>query len=413
MQFSRRTAWVSGENEWTEARQNYQAQTQRGVQLIDLTVSNPTVCGLGPDGGSILAPLANPAALRYTPDPRGMPAARGAVAAYYRDAGAAMPPENLCLTTSTSEAYSFLFRLLCDPGDEVLIARPSYPLFNLLAQLDDVVLREYPLHYDPGAIAARGEGWSLDLQALQEAITPRTRAIVVVHPNNPTGNYASASERQALQTLCAERQLALIVDEVFLDYSIGEAVSSAAVRSFAVEANNCLCFILSGLSKICALPQMKLSWIATCGPPEMVQAALERLEIIADTFLSLNAPVQFALPHWLAARHVIQARIRERLALNLEALDASLSGSMASRLSVEGGWTAVLRVPSTVEGEEFSLAAIRRGVLVQPGSLYGLPPGRCVLSLLTPPLLLTEGLGRLPVGLPEGNRRFGRTTLHD
>lgn len=391
MRFSRRTGWESGENDWSEAR------AAAGPGLLDLTRSNPQQCGLGPDIAGLLAPLSDPGALGYTPDPLGMLAAREAVARYYADHGAEIPAEHLCLTTSTSEAYSFLFRLLCDPGDEVLIARPSYPLFDLLAQLDDVVLRSYPLHYDPGAMASENGGWSLDRQALEAAITERTRAVVAVHPNNPTGNFTDREDRFALQNLCAERGLALIVDEVFLDYPIGPASNDPRARSFTQGASPCLQFVLSGLSKVCALPQMKLSWIAAGGPPELVGTAMERLEIVADTFLSLNAPVQFALPHWLLARHVTQAAIRHRLQQNLAALDLRLTGSLASRFAVEAGWTVVLRVPSTVEGEEFSLGAIRRGVLVQPGAFYGLAPGRVVLSLLTPPDLWARGLARLPI----------------
>ncbi len=395
MQFSRRTAWESGENEWAQAQR---ALRDGGGALIDLTVSNPAACGLGPDQDNLLQPLADPGALRYAPDALGMRSARQAVSAYYRDHGAKIAPHQLCLTTSTSEAYSFIFRLLCDPGDEVLIARPSYPLFDLLAQLDDVVLREYPLFYDPGARSSAQGNWLLDLDALEAAITPRTRAILVVHPNNPTGNYVSAPERAALQVLCAERGLALIVDEVFLDYAIGDMEAGTAhFASFASAASPCLCFVLSGLSKICALPQMKLSWIAACGPESLVTQAMERLEIVADTFLSVNAPVQFALPHWLAGRHGTQARIRERLAGNLAALDRRLAGSLASRMSVEGGWTGVLRVPSTVDGEEFAMAAMGKGVLVQPGEFYGLAAGRCVVSLLTPPEVWATGLALLPI----------------
>ena len=394
MQFSRRTAWESGENEWAEALGLARVS---GRTLVDLTVSNPTACGLGPEPVGLLAPLADPAAARYTPQPLGMRHARQSVVQYYREHGAALTPERVCLTTSTSEAYSFLFRLLCDPGDDVLIASPSYPLFDLLAQLDDVVLRSYPLFYDPGALSAAHGSWSLDLAALEAAISARTRAVVVVHPNNPTGNFVGAAERSALQALCARRGLALIVDEVFLDYAIGEPLHDAA--SFAAKDPVCLCFVLSGLSKICALPQMKLSWIASCGPKPMVAAAMGRLEVIADTFLSVNAPTQYALPHWLIARHGTQSAIRARLRQNLALLDKRLTGTMASRLSVEGGWTVVLRVPSTVNGEEFAMAAMREGVVVQPGSFYGLPPGRCVLSLLTPPEMWVRGLGTLPIDL--------------
>ena len=392
MLFSRRTAWESGENDWARALRERQAA---GHEVIDLTVSNPTICGLGPHEDTLLEPLANRGALRYTPDPLGMPYAREAVSGYYRDHGATVPLERLCLATSTSEAYSFLFRLLCDPGDDVLIARPSYPLFDILAQLDDVALRQYPLRYDPGALASTHGGWEIDHGALAAAITERTRAIVVVHPNNPTGNFVSMEDRAALQALCAERGLALIVDEVFLDYPL--VADRRLQASFSSNHMPCLCFVLSGLSKICALPQMKLSWIAACGPETLVEQAMERLEMIADTFLSVNAPTQFALPHWLAARDATHTRIRERLVTNLARLDQRLKGSLASRMGVEGGWTVPLRVPSTVEGQEFALAAMARGIAVQPGELYGLPRGRCVLSLLTPPEQWSLGLERLPI----------------
>ena len=398
MRFSSRTGWEPGENEWAGA---LGARQRAGESVLDLTVSNPTACGLGPAAEGLLRPLADPGALRYTPEPLGMRFAREAVASYYRDHGAVMAPERLCLTTSTSEAYSFLFRLLCDPGDEVLIARPSYPLFELLAQLDDVVLCEYPLFYDPGTVGSGTGGWSLDFESLRAAITARTRAVVVVHPNNPTGNFVAAAERAALQALCAERGLALIVDEVFLDYALcGVGLESPAV-SFAAEPGACLCFVLSGISKICALPQMKLSWIAVCGPDVLAGEAMRRLEIVADTFLSVNAPTQFALPQWLAGRGPTQARIRARMRENLAALDRRLADSMADRLSLEGGWTVVLRVPNAVAGEAFALAALRRGVVVQPGAFYGLPAGRCVLSLLTPPEIWERGLALLPVDFVE------------
>ena len=405
MRFSERTGWELGENAWAQALRERRAG---GQPVVDLTVSNPTVCGLGPQGEDALGPLADRRALQYVPDPLGMRHAREAVELYYAEAGAQVAPEHLCLTASTSEAYSFLFRLLCDPGDEVLIARPSYPLFELLARLEDVVLREYPLFYDPGTTARApggGGGWSLDLEALQDAIGPRTRAVVVVHPNNPTGNYATQDERAALRALCARQGLALIVDEVFLDYPLPSAFAQAAPpRSFAVEfaeESECLCFVLSGLSKVCAMPQVKLSWVAASGPSPLVREAMERIEMIADTFLSVAGPTQFALPYWLAGRQAIQERIRERMARNVATLDARLRGSLADRLGLEGGWTAVLRVPSVVAGQEFASAALAQGVAVQPGSLYGLREGRCVLSLLTPPEIWEDGLARLPVDVAD------------
>ncbi len=377
MRFSERTAWDLGENAFAGRLRETRAS---GRPLFDLTVSNPTACGFAYDERALLAPLSEPAALLYEPVPLGMESARAAVAAYYRDLGATIALDRLCLTTSTSEAYSYLFRLLCDPGDEVLAASPSYPLFDYIARLDDVRLVEYPLLYH--------DGWQIDLHALKASITERTRAVIVVHPNNPTGHFCSAAEREAVQTLCAERGVALIVDEVFLDY----ALPGVAARSFAAGSSPALTFVLSGLSKVCALPQMKCSWIATVGPEADVQAAMARLEVIADTFLSMNAPVQHALPAWLASRHDVQSQIRSRMAENLSALDRSLAGSLCERLEMGGGWTAILRVPRIVGGIEFCAAALDAGVVVQPGDFYGLPEGRVVLSLLTPPDVWSAGL---------------------
>jgi aspartate/methionine/tyrosine aminotransferase len=257
-----------------------------------------------------------------------------------------------------------------------------------------VELREYPLQYDPAASAASAHAWMIDFEALRAAISERTRAIVVVHPNNPTGNYASVAEREELEKLCMQHGLALIVDEVFLDYPIH---SDARHRSFAAGDGPALCFVLSGLSKVCALPQMKLSWIAARGPENVVKDALARLEVVADTFLSVNAPTQAALPSWLSGRAKLQDQIRERLQRNLAALDERLRGTHADRLALEGGWTAVLRVPREVEGQPFAEAALDRGVLVQPGEFYGLPDGRAVVSLLTLPEVWDHGLKLLPI----------------
>ena len=296
-------------------------------------MSNPTACGFVYEPEALLSPLAVPAALEYQPEPFGLESARAAVAEYYRDHGAEVPVEHICLTTSTSEAYSYLFRLLCDPGDEVLVARPSYPLFEFIARLDSVILREYPLQYDPGASASSAHAWTIDFDALRAAITERTRAIVVVHPNNPTGNYASDAEREELERLCAERGIALIVDEVFLDYPVRTMRRRARLRPAAGPA---LCFVLSGLSKVCALPQMKLSWIVARGPAELLEPALARLEIVADTFLSVNAPTQAALPKWLRGRDFLQEQIRARVRSNLEKLDARLRGNTRGPAGARG-----------------------------------------------------------------------------
>jgi len=388
MNFSERTHWNLAENELTAA---IRQRRTSGRDLFDLTVSNPTHCGFDYDPTALLAPLHNPEALHYEPDPLGMITAREAVARYYSDAGATIPLERICLTTSTSEAYSFLFRLLCNPGDEVLAASPSYPLFDYIAQLDDVQLRQYPLLYDPNADLASGHGWHLDLHALEASITSRTRAIILVHPNNPTGNFASQQERAHLQAFCAAHNLALIVDEVFLDYAI-----AAPEPSFATGQPACLTFVLSCISKICGLPQMKASWILAGGPSSLVAEAMQRIEIIADTFLSMNAPVQHALPTWLTTRHPLQQQIRDRMRTNLALLDARIEGTSIQRLAMQGGWTAVLRVPRTIGGREFVVAALDRGVLIQPGNFYGLGDARAVVSLLTPPEIWAAGLSLLP-----------------
>jgi aspartate/methionine/tyrosine aminotransferase len=260
--------------------------------------------------------------------------------------------------------------------------------------LDSVVLREYPLHYDPGASSGSAHAWTIDFEALRAAINERTRAVVVVHPNNPTGNYASQAEREELESLCAQRGLALIVDEVFLDYPIR---AQERPRSFASCDGPALCFVLSGLSKVCALPQMKLSWIAARGPEESLRDALARLEVVADTFLSVNAPTQAALPSWLSGRGGLQEQIRDRVRRNVAALDARLQGTHADRFALEGGWTAVLRVPREVQGQLFAEAALDCGVLLQPGEFYGLPNGRAVLSLLSLPEVWDRGLALLPI----------------
>jgi aspartate/methionine/tyrosine aminotransferase len=287
-------------------------------------------------------------------------------------------PEQIFLTTGTSEAYSFLFRLLCDPGDEVLIGQPGYPLFGFLARLDDVGLVPYELFYD--------HGWHLDLEALRRRVTPRTRAIMIVHPNNPTGHFTQRGERAAIEALCRERRLALIVDEVFLDYSLDQGGESFATGSHSVPT-----FVLSGLSKVAALPQMKAAWIACFAEGE----AQQRLEVISDTFLSLSAPIQCALPAWLSQRAALQGQIRDRLKGNLDSLDAILQRQkLVTRLAVEAGWYAVLRVPGLQSEEEMALALLlERRVAVHPGGFFGFSgQGWLVVSLLAPLEEFREGV---------------------
>ncbi len=357
--------------------------------MLDLTVSNPTVCGFSYDATSTLAPLASTAAMLYDPDPRGMASARAAVAAYYADHRAAVAPEAILLTTSTSEAYSYLFRLLCDAGDEVLIAQPSYPLFDLLAALDDITLRSYPLFYD--------FGWWIDFAELERRIGPRTRAILVVHPNNPTGHWTHANERRQLEALCLAHGLALIVDEVFLDYPIANPIAAASqADTFAKGPHPALTFVLSGISKIAALPQMKSAWLAAFGPEPQLREALARLEIIADTFLSMAAPTQLALPHWLANRHSIQQQIQARVAANLTLIREQPAEVSLELLRVEAGWSAVLYLRGLAPGSDARTVCDEAGVQVHPGSFYGLADSRMVIvSLLTRPSTMSEALTRI------------------
>lgn len=380
MHFSARTDWETTETELARALRE---RRESGQPIYDLTASNPTHCGFTYDEAAILAPLAAREALIYDPNPQGMVKAREAVSTYYRDHRAAVDPSQIVLTTGTSEAYSYLFRLLCDPGDEVLIAQPSYPLFDFLAALDDVKLTPYALFYD--------HGWHLDIEALRQRIRPRTRAIALVHPNNPTGHFTKAQERAQLEAICVEHNLALIIDEVFLDYSFG----SASALSFAAGPHSALTFVLSGLSKIVGLPQMKAAWIAALGPDDALKQSLVRLEIIADTFLSMNAPIQHALPHWLAHRHAIQQQIIRRTADNLAMLDTLLGQqTMIARLEVEAGWYAILRIPAIRRDEETAIHLIREcGVSTHPGYFFGFPgDGWLVVSLLTPKNKLKTGL---------------------
>jgi alanine-synthesizing transaminase len=339
-----------------------------GRKLVDLTVSNPTVCGFEYDSEEILGALSRASAMTYDPDPRGMRSAREAVAGYYAGHGAGIDPDAVVLTTSTSEGYGYLFRLLCDAGDEVLVAQPSYPLFDFLAELEDVRLKAYPLFYD--------FGWWIDFAELELRIGPRTKAIVVVHPNNPTGHATRAAERMRLEEICARRGLALIVDEVFLDYPLGEEVR---LESFAVGKPLVLTFALSGMSKIAGLPQMKVGWIVGLGPEVARRQAMGRLEVIADTFLSMNAPVQLALPVWLAGRRGIQGQILERVRGNLRL--AKECG--VEVLRVEAGWSAILRLAQGGSGDVAGELLREAGVVVHPGSFYGIAEaGRVVVSLI-------------------------------
>ncbi|MEZ4409434.1 MAG: pyridoxal phosphate-dependent aminotransferase [Polyangiales bacterium] len=333
------------------------------ADLVDLTESNPTRAGLPDAGDAAFAALADPGVRRYDPAPFGALDARAAVAGYYADHGAAVDPARVVLSASTSEAYGWAFKLLCDPGDVVHLPRPGYPLFDELARLEGVTLAHFDAHP-----AGR---WTLDLDALREGITPRSRAVMIVHPANPTGAFVSREERDALCELCAARGLALVVDEVFLDYAAGDDPDRAG--SFADEGR-CLTLTLSGLSKVVAAPQVKLGWAVASGPRGLVDEALRRMEFIADCWLSVSASAQRAAAPMLAARAGVQRAIRARVARNESALREALRGTALTALPREGGWYAMLRAPSTRSDEAWVEALAREaGVLVSPGYFFDAP----------------------------------------
>jgi alanine-synthesizing transaminase len=382
MRFSQRTNWNTEESELARA---HRLRLEAGLPVADLTSSNPTRCGFEYPA-DLLGALGDRGALDYDPQPRGLVPAREAVCAYYADHEVALTAGQVVLTTSTSEAYSYLFRLLCDPGSEIVVAQPGYPLFDFLAVLDDVRLKAAPLVYD--------HGWQIDPEGFRRAVSPGTRAIVVVHPNNPTGHFTKHWEAGELARICREFGLSLIVDEVFLDYSFG-AAPAGRVATFASGLEDIPVFVVSGLSKIAGLPQMKAAWIVAAGPERT--AALDRVEVIADTFLSMNAPVQWALPAWLAGRHEIQGQIRQRVTGNLAELDRQLGLQQTiRRLDVEGGWYAVLRIPALQPDEVTVQELLDGGVWVHPGYFFGMPEsGWLVVSMLTTTVEFSTGVMRM------------------
>jgi alanine-synthesizing transaminase len=386
--FTSRTNWRLDPNRFTRALEEHR---RAGKEILDLTASNPTACGLDYPDAEILAALSDPRALTYHPESKGLLEARQAVAGYYAGRTGFSPrvtrvdPEHILLTSGTSEAYSHIFKLLCEAGDEILVPAPSYPLFEFLADLADIRLVPYPLLYD--------HGWQIDFISLRAALTPRSRAVMVVHPNNPTGSFIKPREAAELAGICAVREMAIVADEVFLDY--GRKTGPA--HTFALH-DAALTFTLSGLSKISLLPQMKLAWTVVSGPEALVQTAVERLEIIADTYLSPGTPVQLALPKFLSLRHALQAQLQRRISANLSVLDAALGESkFLTRLDREGGWYAILRVPVTGTDEALAIDLLERcSVLVHPGHFFNFSnEGFLVLSLITSEHDFAEGLKRL------------------
>ena len=401
--FSSRLLWDSPPNPLLKL---LAAKRAAEVEILDLTESNPTRAGFDCSGLDLPTALAQPGSAVYQPSPRGLPAARAAVADYYRDNGRAVDPDSIFLTASTSEAYSFLFKLLCDPGDEILVPQPGYPLFDFLTALDSARPITYPLQYaDP-------HGWHINFERMEAAIGPRARAIVVVSPHNPTGHCLKPHERDHLNALSVERKLALIVDEVFADYrsptspDVGRSRSSLASLGVLRKTSDsdddggaeALTFVVSGLSKIVAAPQLKLGWIQINGPEGIARIAASRLEFIADTYLSVSAPAQHAAPSLLARRHHIQRQINDRLETNQRWLiDQCAQTPHCRALIREGGWYAVIQFDDSLADDERALTLLEEdNIFVHPGYLYDFErEGYVVLSLLAPTEDFRTGLKRI------------------
>ena len=381
--FARRTNWRRESNASNNALEELK---EKGVEVLDLTASNPTSCGFSyPEG--MLDPLRSSDNFQYLPDACGMEKARCAVAQYYSRQKLLLPPGDIVLTASTSEAYSFLMRLLVDPGEKILAPKPSYPLFQFLTEINDVNVDYYPLVYD-------GQKWRLDTAALERLIDGRTKAVILVNPNNPTGSYISRAELDLLNELCLKHRIAIISDEVFWEYSLrpGDAVSCAGNEK-------ALTFVLGGLSKALALPQMKCAWILASGPRAILKESLSRLEIIADTYLSVNTPVQNALGAWLEQAPVLQGQIMDRVRENHQWLSAYLKqhAPSISLLSLQGGWYATLRIPAVKSEEEWVLEFLKKDhVSVYPGYFFDFErEAYIVLSMLPPAPVFQQAVQRI------------------
>ncbi len=381
---SERASWDLAPNAIVSACRSWQ---RSGRPLLDLTQSNPTVVGIEPPAGEILRALSQPGCLTYEPIPLGAPWVRERVARWYQQRGLPVRPERVVITASTSEAYAYVLKLLCNPGDTVAVPRPSYPLFDHLARLENVGLVHYPLIAD--------DAWRIDVDALRAVVRPDTRAVFVVSPNNPTGTYLHADERHGIEELARERGLVIVCDEVFEEYVWRDRADR--VRCAAVEAQ-VPTVSLGGLSKSAGMPQMKLGWMVWGGPEPSWSALRGRLEMIADTYLSVSAPVQHALPTLLDVAPVVRDQLRRRVRDNLGCLRTVLDDRTAvSAGKVDAGWYALLRVPAIMSDEAWAARlAERQGVVVHPGGYYGLDgDGTLVAGLIAPPDLFREGIRRL------------------
>jgi aspartate/methionine/tyrosine aminotransferase len=398
----------SGPNPLTEA---LTARKAAGLSLIDLTISNPTIVGLPyPEdwpallvGGGVAdaGGAASPGIRGYDPDPRGLRSARRALVEYYATRGAInLNADDFFLTAGTSEGYAHLFKLLCEPGDTILVPRPSYPLLDTLADLAGLTLAAYPLV--PTLAAAPNTvtsptpvtAWAPDREALTSAITPRTKALVVVNPNNPTGSVLSADDAAWLLKLAEDRGLALIVDEVFADYRHDGRTTSLLTPS----ETGPLVFTLNGLSKLVGLPQLKLAWIHVAGEVADKAVATEALEYMCDAALSVGTAPQLACAGLLRGRSAFQGPIMARIAENLATLGALCAGhDRLKPLWPQGGWCLPVRCVGIDDDEAFAIRLVEEtGVLVQPGYFFDFEDDETiVLSLLTPPEDFRNGVTRI------------------
>jgi hypothetical protein len=367
-------------------------QRRTGAPLLDLTSANPTEVLADYPHAEIQRAYARLDNFAYQPDPFGSEQARQAIADWYGERGIQVSPDQLALTASTSEAYGLLFKLLCSPGDEVLAPTPSYPLFEYLARLESVEVVPYRLLYDGS--------WFVDFVSLRAAISERTRAMVIVNPNNPTGSFLKKQETAELLAIAQEHGLPIVADEVFLDYGFADATECTRTL---IGCDSALSFSLGGLSKSAGMPQMKLAWIAVNGPAEIRSDVHARLELLLDTYLSVATPVQNALSQLLTIGGGIAREIAARIERNLAALQDILRDSHVHMLHVEGGWSAILQLPNMYREETWLGELIaRQHVLVQPGYFFDMPSEPyVVVSLLTPERRFTEGIRRLREATPE------------
>jgi alanine-synthesizing transaminase len=382
MKFSHRTGWDFAPNALTLAVDEWR---RKGEPILDWTLSNPTSCDFPYPGEEIRSALSSPAGLRYEPDPQGLRGTRDAVSAWYARQGVSVDPDSLFLTASSSEAYSWLFRLLCNADDEVLIPKPGYPLFDDLTRLNDI--RPVPYRY-------RYDGlWHLDLETVRRGVTERTRAIVLIHPNNPTGNYLSREECQEICRLATERDLALIADEVFWIFALQGKPPAPSLHG----GNAPLIFTINGLSKSAGLPQMKLGWIALSGESRRVDEARKRLTMIGDTYLSVNTPVQAGLRVILESSRGLSEAVRLRAAANYRTIGTRLQNTPITLLAAQGGWNAILRMPAHRADDEWSLRLLRKfGLLTYPGHFFDLEGGVfLVVSLIVEEEHTAEYLDRI------------------